>query len=81
MQLRQIALINMYSVAVLVAFVLGEHAAQAFVAAPLARQAASSGGVSSVCGAGEQCAWAGATRRREGGVCMATSSELDQSAE
>ncbi|CAM9722925.1 unnamed protein product [Scytosiphon promiscuus] len=71
----------MYTAVLLAALTLGRHAAQAFVAAPWALGAVSTGAMSSVCGAGNQCALGGSTQRRELGVCMATSSELDQSAE
>lgn len=71
--------VTMKTAALLVVLVLGKTA-EAFVASPFTARAA--GGVSSVCGADHRCEWTvGAVRRRSGGVCMATSSELDQSAE
>lgn len=68
----------MKTAVLLAALVLGKTA-QAFVASPFT--AARAAGMSRVCGADHRCESTGPTRRRSGGVCMATSSELDQSAE
>ncbi len=81
----------MKTAAVLTVFVLGKTS-QAFVAPPITISTtpgqASAGALprSSVGGAGAEhrygYGWAGVARRRSsGGVCTATSSELDQSAE
>lgn len=67
--------VTMKTEVLLAVLVLGKTA-QAFVSSPFTARA-----VSRVCGADHRCEWTAAPRRRSGGVCMATSSELDQSAE